>query len=579
MPFTVSCAACNTRFLLGDDLFRRKVSGKVVTVKCKHCNAEISVDATEPATLPSNEAPVAPRARPVPPRPKHREGESATGTPLPFGPTGTPLPGARAQISPANAVAKETLIAGSATATPLPKRPLPTGKATRTPLPAPNATSTPLPTGALLSIWDAAEKGDAPRKGPPPRPHAPARAPNPEPELLEEFDEVPPSSSDAPTLTALRHEAAPPKKPSPKKADDFLVNLSAGTGGILGAPTIDVSGLGSPPAAPVGALPEVEASGLPTRAGTIPLFDMSAVLPVANGEAKTTSSSLSPANLDLSIDVEMPASSASVKARERKHVAAPESRDEAAAPKAKRSGAAVWFALVAAAAGVVIVVGMRGRASSHRDAAEPQPSEHAPSALAENTASSQAPSVAPTNVATELNAPSEPSANPSATSESPNRVAVAPSVATTLAVATTSAGNAPAAKSNDDAKASEATPKEPATQAVEKPALAEKPATPAPQNQPPPAEPGTEFDRGAAVAALKAAAAEASSCRKEGDPSGTATLTITFAPSGRVTSANIQGPPFAGTPTGGCIANAMRHAHVPAFSGDRVTVSKTIVIQ
>jgi hypothetical protein len=81
------------------------------------------------------------------------------------------------------------------------------------------------------------------------------------------------------------------------------------------------------------------------------------------------------------------------------------------------------------------------------------------------------------------------------------------------------------------------------------------------------------------VAALKAAAAEASSCRKEGDPSGTATLTITFAPSGRVTSANIQGPPFAGTPTGGCIANAMRHAHVPAFSGDRVTVSKTIVIQ
>ena len=55
--------------------------------------------------------------------------------------------------------------------------------------------------------------------------------------------------------------------------------------------------------------------------------------------------------------------------------------------------------------------------------------------------------------------------------------------------------------------------------------------------------------------------------------------TITFAPSGRVTSANISGPPFAGTPTGGCIAAALRKARVPAFDGDRVTVSKTIVIQ
>ncbi|HEY4103216.1 MAG TPA: hypothetical protein VGM44_04965 [Polyangiaceae bacterium] len=570
MPFTVSCAACNTRFLLGDDLFRRKVSGKVVTVKCKHCNAEISVDATEPATLPSNEAPVAPRARPVPPRPKHREGESATGTPLPGGPTGTPLPAA---------IGNQTLIAGSATGTPLPKRPLPTGKASGTPLPVANASATPLPTGALLSIWDAAEKGDAPRKGPPPRPHPAARAQNPEPELLEEFDELPPSSSDAPTLTALKHEAAPPKKPSAKKPDDFLVNLSAGAGGILGAPTIDVSGLASPPAPPVEASTEVEANAPAPRQGTIPLFDMSAVLPVANGDTKATSSTLSPANLDLSIDVEMPTSSASGKPRERKHVVAPESHDRrAAAPKSKRAGAAVWFALVAAAAGVVIVVGMRGRAASHREAAEPQPSEHMPSALAENAA--PAPSTAPTNLATDLTAPSEPSPDPSAasaTNTNAGKVGLNPSAASTSSA--TSVSSPAVAKNNDDTKANETAPKEPATAAIEKPTTAEKPATPAPQNQPPPAEPGTDFDRGAAVAALKAAAAEASSCRKDGDPSGTASLTITFAPSGRVTSANIQGPPFAGTPTGGCIANAMRHAHVPAFSGDRVTVGKTIVLQ
>jgi len=113
--------------------------------------------------------------------------------------------------------------------------------------------------------------------------------------------------------------------------------------------------------------------------------------------------------------------------------------------------------------------------------------------------------------------------------------------------------------------------------AVEKPVVADKPVEA--HNAPPPAAPDTEFDRDAARNALASAASQASACRKEGDPSGTANLTITFAPSGRVTSAQIQGPPFSGTATGGCIASTMRRASVPAFSGDYVTVSKTIVVQ
>jgi hypothetical protein len=86
------------------------------------------------------------------------------------------------------------------------------------------------------------------------------------------------------------------------------------------------------------------------------------------------------------------------------------------------------------------------------------------------------------------------------------------------------------------------------------------------------------FDKGAAEAAVSSAASAASACRQEGDPSGTTTVTVTFAPSGRATTATVNGPPFAGTKTGGCIASAMRRAHVPAFSGSPVTVSKTIVI-
>jgi hypothetical protein len=528
MPFTVSCAACDSRFLLGDDLFRRKVSGKVVTVRCRKCNAEISVDATEPATLPSQEEPPR-RPRPSPPRPK----QSATGTPLPA--TGTPLPAAGTPL-------------------PLPRQ-------------APSATVTPLPTDALLSIWDAADKNvDAPRKAPPPRPHAPTRAQANEAEFIDDIEEAPPSSSDAPSLTTLTHESNPKKPTAPRKKppDDFLVNLSAGTGGILGAPTIDVLGFASPPPPEVEELLEIEATELTPRAGTLPLFDMSAVLPVASGATKASSSSLSPSHIDLSIDVEMPqTSSEGGKSRERKYVVAPKTPAEAPARKTRRAGAVVWFAL-AAAASVLLVVGLRDHASSHRNA--PEPAEHPPS-IAETSPTDTAAPTLPATVATEV-APApiavdtvstgKPSSSPS-----PNAVATSVSVKST---------DAPKAALPDQPKA-EAAP------ALEKPVEIQKPIAPKIEPRPEPADPGTEFDRASAIAALKAAAAEAAACRKDGDPSGTASLTITFAPSGRVTSANIQGPPFAGTPTGGCIANAMRHAHVPAFSGDRVTVNKTIVIQ
>ena len=93
----------------------------------------------------------------------------------------------------------------------------------------------------------------------------------------------------------------------------------------------------------------------------------------------------------------------------------------------------------------------------------------------------------------------------------------------------------------------------------------------------PPAE--AAFDSDATGAALNAAAQRASSCRKQSDPSGVAVVTITFAPSGRVTSANISGPPFAGTETGSCIASVLRGVKGPAYAGDFMTVRKTIQVE
>jgi hypothetical protein len=61
---------------------------------------------------------------------------------------------------------------------------------------------------------------------------------------------------------------------------------------------------------------------------------------------------------------------------------------------------------------------------------------------------------------------------------------------------------------------------------------------------------------------------------------GTAMVAVTFAgASGRVTSANVSGAPFAGSPAGGCIATAVRAAHVPPFTRPTFSVNYPFAIR
>ncbi len=86
------------------------------------------------------------------------------------------------------------------------------------------------------------------------------------------------------------------------------------------------------------------------------------------------------------------------------------------------------------------------------------------------------------------------------------------------------------------------------------------------------------FNKGAAIAALSSAASASTRCKKPDGPTGSGKAIVTFAPSGRVTSANVAGGAFGGTSVGGCVASVFRSARVPAFSGDSVTVSKSFTI-
>lgn len=94
-----------------------------------------------------------------------------------------------------------------------------------------------------------------------------------------------------------------------------------------------------------------------------------------------------------------------------------------------------------------------------------------------------------------------------------------------------------------------------------------------------PAAPTGPFSVSAAQVALTQAAGNAQACKKPNGPTGSGKAQVTFAPSGRVTSANVNGAPFAGTPVGGCVASVFRRARIPAFTGNPVTVSKSFSVR
>ncbi len=97
------------------------------------------------------------------------------------------------------------------------------------------------------------------------------------------------------------------------------------------------------------------------------------------------------------------------------------------------------------------------------------------------------------------------------------------------------------------------------------------PAPPAPPQD----DPLPPFEASSASAALGAAAAAAQSCRAPGTGRFPARVSVTFAPSGRVTTATVDGPQVSGTPTGSCVATKFRSIRVNPFSGPAVTVHKT----
>jgi hypothetical protein len=120
---------------------------------------------------------------------------------------------------------------------------------------------------------------------------------------------------------------------------------------------------------------------------------------------------------------------------------------------------------------------------------------------------------------------------------------------------------------------------------------------PAPAPAPPPAQTATAqpalprtgggtskpapgpFNAQAAKVAIDRVVPRLKGCKQPGEPPGTATVTVTFAPTGRVSNAAVTTQRYAGTRTGTCIATRLREARVPEFTGKPVTVKRGVAVK
>jgi hypothetical protein len=138
-----------------------------------------------------------------------------------------------------------------------------------------------------------------------------------------------------------------------------------------------------------------------------------------------------------------------------------------------------------------------------------------------------------------------------------------------------------AADANADAPKAEAAPETPKSLAD---AIAEAAGRNTPSAGPTPGatSEGADappFDRGSAIAVLNSTASRIRGCKLSTADVGAIGISVKFLPTGSVGAARLDGPPFAGTPTGQCIEHLFRGARIAPFSGAPVIVHRGFVMK
>jgi len=544
----VTCQACSAQYTIADD----KVKGRKVKIRCKACQTPIVVDGQNPPpqAASSGQSVVPPALDPFAPEtamPSEADvwnvnlsdTDSRTMT------TAEVIEAFRTGIVTTDAfVWKDGMGDWVAIMSCVELAPLLAGP---TDPPAPVAGQTPLapevaPPAAAPAA--AAKVGGMPMLGGAATGAGAARAASakaqPSADLFGDIDAAGSEGEDIEINTSASR--AVPVAPGATAYDDkptgarnensVLFSLDSLKAGFVGAPAAPAADKGSRPSAPKPGAPRAQqvsnpddvfgmgSTGVAGVGGGSPLFSMSANQALLTAPAP-------PEPKPLPIAAYVPGS-----------IPPPAGMDDKT-KKLVTYGGAGAFAVIAILLGVIVFGGKGKKDEAADDAAK--------SAM---SAQAEAPK------------PEEKKEEPKPDEKKAEEPAPAPSASTDQ--------SKPDAAKADAAKATTAghTTATAATTAAKKP---EEPAAAGPSTAPP-------FSKASAISALGGAASAASACKKAGGPTGVGKVQVTFAPSGKVTSATVMGPPFAGTPVGGCAASAFRRAHVPAFSGNAVTVSKSFAI-
>lgn len=208
MPYSVRCKACSSSFAIPDEIWDKRVKGRIATLKCRSCKAEIHVDGTKEGVV---QLSVAPPAAPV-------SSPAATASPTPE-PASAPTAAAALRVAAPTTPAISEVASVSATATSL-------GAATASPMPPragaggfsnkPSAKAAQEVAAADVGWSLMPPPGDLERVGLSPKP-APAAT---TPKLMEP---APAAPTPAPTPVANTAPAAsvPPISISPDSVEDL----------------------------------------------------------------------------------------------------------------------------------------------------------------------------------------------------------------------------------------------------------------------------------------------------------------------------------------------------------------------
>jgi hypothetical protein len=526
MSFPITCTACHKTFTISDEIYDKKVAGRVVTIKCKSCNQGIRIDGTkggEPgavaATAPAGAASSAPSVPPAAAPPEdplwavdYPDGQDREFT------TAEVLAELRretigaatlvwregmaewlelaqvaefsAELAKLEAKKGEAAAAAAAAASAAAAKP--------TPVHQPRA---PMPTVTGLAGLPGASRL---KQTQPSSPDAKARA-------------TQPSSPEG--LTPRAPQPSTPELPKPRAAQASAPVLAKPPAPPpMGAPT---------PAAPVAPLPLASlATPPPFVAATLPLPPQATPpLPASVAKVVSRPAQVQPA-FPAASPTPMAASFPTGPALIADHATV-----EWPEAKSKTPLIVVGLVLVAAAIGGAVLL-LRGKD-------DPPPS-------APITALPGDLPAAPTTPLT---------ASPTA------------GAATTQPGSDTATGSDPVSAPRDPGAT-------PGAGFAELFAAGARKA----ESRGATVAPAARFDPAATKAPLAEAAGQAQACKQSGGPSGKVTVVVTFEPNGKVSSATITDAPFAGTATATCISAALKRATIAPFSGLPGTVSKTFSI-